>query len=193
MTTARSSGAGDAPRKRSAPWSRLRRSRTTAASSSTSSSETLLAGYVGRPHGLDGSFHVVRGDPELLAGREELLLGGRRVTLTRHDGTPEKPILRIEGCGTREEAEALRGSELRVTVAEAPPLADGEFWAHDLEGCRVFDGEVEVGVVSKMIALPSCEVLEVGDRLIPLVRDAIRSIDLEDRRIDVDLGFVDGR
>ncbi len=193
MTTARSSGAGDAPRKRSAPWSRLRRSRTTAASSSTSSTETLLAGYVGRPHGLDGSFHVVRGDPELLAGREELLLGGRRVTLTRHDGTPAKPILRIDGCGTREEAEALRGSELRVTVAEAPPLADGEFWAHDIEGCRVFDGEVEVGVVSKMIALPSCEVLEVGDRLIPLVRDAIRSIDLEDRRIDVDLGFVDGR
>ena len=44
-----------------------------------------------------------------------------------------------------------------------------------------------------MIALPSCEALEVGDRLIPLVRDAIRSVDLEARRIDVDLGFVDGR
>ena len=114
MTTARSSGAGDAPRKRSAPWSRRPRSRTTAASSSTSSSETLLAGYVGRPHGLDGSFHVVRADPELLAGREELLLGERRVALTRRAGTPERPILRIEGCVTREEAEALRGTELRV-------------------------------------------------------------------------------
>jgi 16S rRNA processing protein RimM len=192
MTTARSSGAGDAPRKRSAPWSRLRRSRTTAASSSTSSNE-LLAGYVGRPHGLDGSVHVVRADPALLADREELLLGGRRVALTRRAGTPGKPILRIEGCGTRDEAEALRGPELRVTLAEAPALEEGEFWAHDLEGCRVFDGEVEVGIVSKMRALPSCEVLEVGDRLIPLVRDAIRSIDLEDRRIDVDLGFVDGR
>ena len=193
MTTGRSSGAGDAPRKRSAPWSRLRRSRTTAASSSTSSSETLLAGYVGRPHGLDGSFHVARANPELLAGREDLLLGDRRVALTRRAGTPQRPILRVEGCGTRDEAEALRGTELRVTLAEAPALEEGEFWAHDLEGCRVFDGEVEVGVVSKMRALPSCEVLEVGDRLIPLVRDAIRSIDLEQRRIDVDLGFVDGR
>ena len=135
----------------------------------------------------------MRVDAELLAGREELLLGERRVVLTRHDGTPEKPILRIAACTSREEAEALRGTELRVPESEAPPLQEGEFWARDLAGCRVTDGELEVGVVERMIALPSCEVLEVGDRLIPLVRDAIRSVDLEGRRIDVDLGFVDGR
>ena len=136
---------------------------------------------------------MVQVDAELLAGRDELLLDGRRVALTRFSGTPQKPILRIEGCETREAAEALRRSELRVPEDEAPPLAEGEFWARDLAGCRVTDGDREVGVVERMIALPSCEVLEVGDRLIPLVRDAIRSIDLKARRIDVDLGFVDGR
>jgi ribosomal 30S subunit maturation factor RimM len=57
----------------------------------------------------------------------------------------------------------------------------------------VVDGDVEVGVVERMIALPSCEAIVVGDRLIPLVRHAIRSLDIEGRRIDVDLGFVDGR
>ena len=136
---------------------------------------------------------MVRVDAELLVGREELLLGDRRVVLTRHDGTPEKPIMRFDGCTTREEAEALRGTELRVPVAEAPALEQDEYWARDLEGCRVTDGELEVGVVSRMIALPSCEALEVGDRLIPLVRDAVRSVDIDARRIDVDLGFVDGR
>jgi 16S rRNA processing protein RimM len=136
---------------------------------------------------------VVRADPELLAGRDELLLGGRSVALTRRAGTPERPILRIEGATTRDEAEALRGTELRVPEEEAPPLGEGEFWARDLQGCIVTDGEREVGVVERMIALPSCEALEVGDRLIPMVRDAIRSVDLEARRIDVDLGFVDGR
>ena len=136
---------------------------------------------------------MVRVDAELLAGREELLLGDRRVVLTRHAGTPEKPILRIAECASREEAEALRGTELRVPEAEAPPLEEGEFWARDLEGCLVVDGDTEVGVVKRMIALPSCEALEVGDRLIPLVRDAIRSVDVQARRIDVDLGFVDGR
>ena len=122
-----------------------------------------------------------------------MLLGDRRVALTRRAGTPEKPIFRVEGCGTRDDADALRGTELRVSVDEAPPLEEGEFWARDLEGCLVVDGSVEVGVVSRMIALPSCEALEVGDRLIPLVRDAVRSVDIEGRRIDVDLGFVDGR
>ena len=43
----------------------------------------------------------------------------------------------------------------------------------------------------RVIALPSCEALEVGDLLIPMVRDAIRSIDIEARRIDVDMGFVE--
>jgi 16S rRNA processing protein RimM len=132
-------------------------------------------------------------DPELLAGRDELLLGGRSVALTRRAGTPQKPILRVEGTTTRDGAEALRGSELRIPEDEAPPLQEGEFWARDLQGCIVTDGEREVGVVERMVALPSCEALEVGDRLIPMVRDAIRSVDLEARRIDVDLGFVDGR
>jgi len=145
---------------------------------------------VGRPHGLDGSFHVVQADPELLDGREALLLGGRRLAIARRAGVSERPILRLEGSRTREDAEALRGQELCVPLAEAPPLADGEFWARDVVGCRVVDGERDVGVVERMVALPSCEALEVGDLLIPLVRDAVRSIDLDARRIDVDLGFL---
>ena len=135
----------------------------------------------------------MRADPALLAGREELILDGRRIAVVRRAGLEAKPILRLEGCTSREDAEALRGTALHVPVEEAPPLEEGEFWAHDLVGCTVVDGELEVGVVSRMLALPSCEALEVGQRLIPLVRDAVRSVDLGARRIDVDLGFVDGR
>ena len=74
-------------------------------------------------------------------------------------------------------------------------LSEDEFWASDVEGCAVVSGDVEVGVVLRMNVLPSVEVLEV-DRidgsvlLVPLVRDCIRSIDLEARRIDIDLGFL---
>jgi len=41
-----------------------------------------------------------------------------------------------------------------------------------------------------MVALPSCEALAVGALLIPMVRDAIRTVDLERRTIDVDMAFV---
>ena len=152
----------------------------------------LEAGRVGRPHGLDGSFHVTRPVPELLVAGLHVHVGDRLLEIERRAGTDEAPIVRLAGCGRREDAEALRGSPLFVAEADAPPLAEGEFWAHDLAGCRVVDGSASVGVVARMVELPSCEALEVGDRLIPLVRDAIRSIDLRERVIDVDLGFVDG-
>ena len=115
-------------------------------------------------------------------------------TIVRRSGTDEKPILRLNGSLSRDDADALRGAEIRAEVS----LAEDEFWAHDLEGCAVVDGDVAIGFVRRMTALPSCEVLEVdrpdgSELLVPLVRDAVRSIDLDARRIDVDLGFLGER
>jgi 16S rRNA processing protein RimM len=90
----------------------------------------------------------------------------------------------------------MRGLELLLPRAAAPALGPDEWWAADLEGCTVTDGSVAVGVVRRMLALPSCEVLEVSraaggpDLLVPLVRDAVRSVDVAARRIDVDLVFL---
>jgi 16S rRNA processing protein RimM len=120
-------------------------------------------------------------------GAETVVVGDRPLRVERRAGTAEKPILRLEGCTSRDDAEALRGAELLVPAA---PLEEDEYWASDLVGCTVVDGSRVVGQVGRMVALPSCEALEVGELLIPMVRDAIRSIDVEARRIDVDMGFV---
>jgi 16S rRNA processing protein RimM len=128
---------------------------------------------------------VIRATPALAA--ESVIVAGEPRAIARRAGTPERPILRLEGSSSREDAEALRGLDLLVP---ASPLDDDEYWAADLVGCTVVDGARVVGEVARMIALPSCEALEVGDVLIPMVRDAIRSIDLDARRIDVDMGFV---
>jgi len=133
---------------------------------------------------------VVDVAPELPASGG--LVSGRRIV--RRAGTAEKPILRLEGSTSRDDALALRGLDLTVPREDAM-LEDDEFWASDLEGCEVVDGAVSVGFVRRMSALPSVEVLEVdrvdgSELLVPLVRDCIRSIDVEARRIDVDLGFL---
>ena len=133
---------------------------------------------------------MVRADAALLAGRDAVVVAGRSTAIVRRAGTDDKPILRLEGSSSREDADALRGEALQVPLEDAPPLEPGEFWARDLEGCLVTDGEREVGVVEKMVALPSCEALAVGALLIPMVRDAIRTVDLERRTIDVDMAFV---
>jgi 16S rRNA processing protein RimM len=155
----------------------------------------IEAGRVGRPHGLDGSFHVTRPDARLLAGCEEVWVDGRRARIDRRAGTAERPILRLAGHAGREAAEALRGAPLAIPVDRAPALEQDEYWAHELAGCSVWDGERRVGEVRRMVPLPSCEALEVaraggGDLLVPMVRDAIRSVDVTARRIDVDLAFL---
>jgi 16S rRNA processing protein RimM len=121
-----------------------------------------------------------------LAAAETVVVAGERRAIARRAGTSDRPILRLEGSASREDAEALRGAEILIEGV----LEEDEYWAADLVGCLVVDGAREVGVVSRMVALPSCEALEVGEALIPMVRDAIRSIDLEARRIDVDMEFV---
>jgi len=155
-----------------------------------------VAGVVGRPHGLDGSFYV--GEPEvaLLALGTTVTLGGSERAIVRRAGTDRRPIIRVEGCDDRDGAEALRGQALEVPTPARPPLGPDEWWAEELEGAEVFDGERRLGVVRRLLALPSCECLEVeraqgeGELLVPLVRDAIRGVDVAARRIEVDLRFL---
>jgi 16S rRNA processing protein RimM len=155
-----------------------------------------VAGRVGRAHGLDGSFYVTRPRPRLLVGGGEVMVAGQRLAVVRRAGTDQHPILRLQGVESREQAEALRGQELTVPAAQAPTLGEGEWWAHELEGCTVHDGERTVGTVSAMIELPSCEALEVrrtdGGQplLVPMVSAAVRSVDPAGKRVEVDLAFL---
>jgi 16S rRNA processing protein RimM len=185
MTTGTSSDAADGPPRPSGRSSRPPDPARTSASSSTSSIE---AGRVGRPHGLDGAFHVTRPDADLLAG--PFTLAGVEREILRRAGTDAAPILRLSGVETREAADALRGEPLWVPREVAPPLEADEYWAEDLVGLAVVDGDREVGTVERVLSYPSCELLVVGDLLIPLVDDAVRSVDLDGGRVDVDLGYL---
>lgn len=165
-------------------------------SSSTSSTEHVDAGHVGRAHGLDGSFYVTRPRADLLTAGATVTVAGAARRIERRAGTDERPIVRLEGTSSREDAEALRGEALLVARAELPALGDDEWWPEQLVGCEVVDGARRIGAVRAVTGLPSCDVLEV-DRdgatlLVPLVRDAVRSVDVRAKSIDVDLGFVEG-
>jgi 16S rRNA processing protein RimM len=156
----------------------------------------LQAGTVGRPHGLDGSFHVSQPAAGLLLFGAVVQVGGQERRIDRRAGTDLRPIVRFEGCNARDDAIALGGERILVAREGAPPLGSDEWWAEDLEGCTVHDGGQEIGTVRRLLALPSCEVLEVvradgrADLLVPLVRDAVRAVDLDRREIDVDLRFL---
>lgn len=158
----------------------------------------LRAGRVGRPHGLDGSFHVNQPTPQLLDVGAQVQVGAEFRRITRRAGEDRRPIIALEGCHDRDAAQSLRGAELLVARAEAPELEDDEWWADELEGCSVRDGEHLVGTVKRLLAMPSVDILEVELRaggenlLVPLVSDAVLSVDVEKQEIQVDLGFLGG-
>jgi 16S rRNA processing protein RimM len=161
----------------------------------------LPAGRVGRAHGLDGSFYVTGAQPRLLVLGTLVEVGERgsesfrRAAIVRRAGIDARPIVRLQGIEGRSQAEALRGLPLAVVSAEAPRLGEGEWWAHELEGCEVCDGERSLGRVTRLIALPSCEALQVTredgrELLVPMVRDAIRKVDVPAERVEVSLEFL---
>jgi 16S rRNA processing protein RimM len=104
--------------------------------------------------------------------------------------------VRVQGCEDRAGAEGVRGLYIFAAREAAPELERDEWWAEDLEACRVYDGSREVGRVRRLLALPSCEVLEVAredgaaDLLVPLIHDAVRRVDIERGEIDIDLAFL---
>ena len=135
------------------------------------------AGRVGRAHGLDGSFYVNGADSGFAVGTT-VLVGDRETVVERRAGTDQRPLVRLAGIDPREHS----GAQLLVDE----PLAEGEFDAADLVGAEV----PGVGRVERVVNGPSCDVLEVGDVLIPFVSDAIESVDLERRVIEVDREFL---
>ena len=83
----------------------------------------LNAGRVGRPHGLDGSFHVTRPRGVLLMLGGAVRIGEAVHEIVRRAGTEDRPILRLRGVDDRAGAEALREADL--FVERASRSADG--------------------------------------------------------------------
>ena len=153
----------------------------------------MIAGEIGKPHGISGDVYVVRisDDPRRFqAGSRLLHEDGRTLVVEKARVHRDRFLVKFEGVGSREEAEDIRGT-LFVPATEARQLDDDEFWERDLIGCKVFTtGEVEVGAVSAVIPGPAQDLLEVatpnGPRLVPFVEDIVRTVDPDDRRIVID-------
>jgi 16S rRNA processing protein RimM len=149
------------------------------------SGRLVTAGRVGRPHTLDGSFKVLDPVHPLAKGTRVTVAGVARTVRLRR-GSDDQPIVALKGVTTKEAAAAL-GGELMLVDERDWPIEEDEWLADDLIGCEV----PGLGRVERIIAGPSCDVLELaGGTLVPLVRDAIVSVDVEGRTVAVNRGFL---
>lgn len=98
---------------------------------------------------------------------------------------------RVEGIASREEAEALKGTDLLADRARLPPAGEDEFYHADLIGLLVVDGAgAPLGAVRAVLDHGAGDILEVagpaGELLIPFTRACVPVVDLAGRRIVAD-------
>jgi 16S rRNA processing protein RimM len=101
-------------------------------------------------------------------------------------------VVSLEGVSTMNEAEALRGVELKVPADAVQPLRAREYYLHDLEGCEVVTtAGAHVGRVAGVQFGSGAPLLQIADEhggevLVPMVEGICREIDPDGKKIVID-------
>ncbi|MFN2587160.1 MAG: ribosome maturation factor RimM [Actinomycetota bacterium] len=154
----------------------------------------LLAGQIGKPHGLGGEVYVIRisDDPRRFEPGSTLRHeDGRALTIESARDHRNRLLVKFEGVDGRTEAETLRGA-LYVEESEVRELASGEFWERDLEGLAAVHARTgaALGTVAYVRPGPAQDLLVLdtpaGERLVPFVEAIVTGVDVEAGRVTID-------
>lgn len=102
-------------------------------------------------------------------------------------------ILKFQGRDRPEEVEELIGGDLQVEEDHRVVLPQGSYFHSDLIGCRILEGEESLGTVTGIQETGSegCNLvvttLENKEFQIPLVKEFVSKVDVEEKVIRVDL------
>jgi 16S rRNA processing protein RimM len=162
----------------------------------------LVIGRIAKAHGITGEVvvEIRTDDPEerfAVANRLRLKnfrAGSERevvVSSVRPHGG--RLLIRLEGVGDRDSADALRGGLFIVDSADLPAIENpDEFYDHQLEGLavRTLDGHC-VGVVVEVLHTPGGELLSVradsgAEVLVPFVSDIVTAVSLAEGTVQID-------
>jgi len=183
---------------------------------STSSTETerepaerVALGRVVGAHGMGGQLRVryfgagpdnlMRLETVLLAESEDAADAERFEVIRAAPGRREEVRMALAGVADRESAERLRGKLVVAEASQLEVLPEGEYYSYQLVGCRVegVDGQ-PIGTVREVWPTGAVDVLvvegEEGARqLIPAAEDQLRRVDIEARRIVIEIlpGLLD--
>src|SRR5262245_56054181 len=101
-------------------------------------------------------------------------------------------VAKFRGIDSISEAEKYIGFEIKISAANLPVPKEGWFYTFQLKGCQVFTvGGEFIGVVTEILDSGGTEILKVDrdnqETLIPFAQLYMKSIDRDQRRIEVDL------
>lgn len=163
---------------------------------SDETSALIQLGFVGAPFGVRGwiKLRSHTDPPERLLEHRKLHIGQGKVwqsyRIEASGRSGGSLTVKLAGIEDRDQAQALRGSQVCVPRSELPQRDDRDFYRADLIGCEVvnLDG-TSLGSVQHFIESPAQVLMVVrGTRefWIPAVPQHLRRVDLQARRVVVD-------
>jgi 16S rRNA processing protein RimM len=158
--------------------------------------DTVRLGKITGAHGVAGEIKMLPyGPPEDVAGLagstfKRLFINGNPYPIKGARKHKEAVLFKLAGIGKREEAEALRGSEVYVRREEIPLLPEGEYYWFELIGMevRAEDGR-DLGRILNIFPTGSNDVYEVrgplGEILIPAIEGVVLRVEKEKNRMTI--------
>ena len=159
------------------------------------SSDWVTVAVLVRPRGIRGEITALSqsSHPERFKNLKTVRLfgSGQEYQVERvwdHQGTP---VFKFVGVDSMNDAELLRGAEVRIPPSERVALEPGEYFHSDLIGCEVRDRATK-RVIGKVTGWedyggPSLLQIDGGRILIPFVKAICVDIRPADRVIETDL------
>ena len=102
-------------------------------------------------------------------------------------------MLKLAGIDTVEEAEKYRNLYIKILRDQEEELEEGSYYVVDILGCKVnTDANQELGKIVDVFQTGSNDVYVVKDEqgkqiLLPAIKQVIKNVDIEGRRIDVEI------
>ncbi len=159
--------------------------------------ELVCVGAIAGAYGVRGEVRLksFTADAEAIADYAPLLTedGAQSFTVTITRPIKNGLAVRLSGVTTKEEADALRGTQLYVPRDRFPEPEDDEYYHADLVGLEVRDtGGTVLGRIKSVQNHGATDLLEIHGPnlksavLLPFTHEAVPTVDLAEGRVIVD-------
>ena len=157
--------------------------------------DKIKLGKVTAPVGIKGEVRVYpyTDYPERFSEIDELELDGKYVKIENARYMKDMAVLKLSCCPDRNTAETLRGKELFLDRDRLWDVPGDTFFVQDLIGLKIYEEDgAFVGTLSDVSHGSAQDIYIVGKPdgrtfMLPAVKEFIRDIDLDSRRMTVHL------
>ena len=167
----------------------------------------LKVGKIVNTHSLKGEVKVISStdfeEQRFEKGTELLITRGnqvvKEVTVESYRTHKNNLLVKFVGIDSIEEAEKLKNLQIKIDSDNIGELEENEFYFHEIIGCEVLDENGKsLGEISEILTPGANDVWVIKSQngkeiLIPYIEDVVKKIDVENKKIDIEVmeGLID--